>query len=178
MALELMSPAGSLESAMAAIAGGADAIYFGAGDFNARRSAKNISGEELPELLRYCRLRGVHTYVTVNTLLTDRELQKAASLIGTLNREGASAVIVQDLGVLRMVRALAPDLPVHASTPMTVHDLAGAIACKEIGFSRVVLSRELPLDEIRFIDVYKRQEYSRWRHSRYKRLRPGFWWRG
>lgn len=151
MALELMSPAGSLESAMAAIAGGADAIYFGAGDFNARRSAKNISGEELPELLRYCRLRGVHTYVTVNTLLTDRELQKAAFLISTLNREGASAVIVQDLGVLRMVRALAPDLPVHASTQMTVHDLAGAIACKEMGFSRVVLSRELPLDEIRFI---------------------------
>lgn len=151
MALELMSPAGSFESVVAAVRGGADAIYFGAGDFNARRSAKNLSEEELPEALRYCRLRGVKTYVTVNTLLTDRELENAASLIRTLNSAGASAVIVQDLGVLRMVRTLAPDLPVHASTQMTVHNLAGALACKRMGFSRVVLSRELPLDEIRFI---------------------------
>ena len=103
MALELMSPAGSFESVVAAVRGGADAIYFGAGDFNARRSAKNLSEDELPEALRYCRLRGVNTYVTVNTLLTDRKLDHAAGLIRTLNSAGASAVIVQDLGVLRMV---------------------------------------------------------------------------
>ena len=151
MALELMAPAGSFESVVAAVRAGADAIYFGAGDFNARRGAKNLSADELPEALRYCRLRDVKTYVTVNTLLTDRELPGAAELIRTLNAAGASAVIVQDLGVLRLVKALAPDLPVHASTQMTVHNLAGALACKRLGFSRVVLSRELPLDQIRFI---------------------------
>lgn len=151
MALELMSPAGSFESITAAVRNGADAVYFGAGDFNARRNAKNLSGEELQEALRYCRLRGVRTYVTVNTLLTDRELDHAAELVALLSRSGASAVIVQDLGVLRMVKTVAPDLPVHASTQLTVHSLDGALECKELGFSRVVLSRELPRQEIELI---------------------------
>lgn len=151
MALELMSPAGSLEALQAAVQAGADAVYFGAGDYNARRNAKNISEEQLPQALAYCRLRGVRTYVTVNTLLTDRELPQAAGLIQLLNREGASAVITQDLGVLRLVRQVAPELPVHASTQMTIHNLAGALVCKELGFSRVVLSRELPLEQIRHI---------------------------
>lgn len=151
MALELMSPAGSLEALQAAVQAGADAVYFGAGDYNARRNAKNITEEQLPQALAYCRLRGVRTYVTVNTLLTDRELPQAARLIQLLNREGASAVITQDLGVLKLVRQVAPDLPVHASTQMTIHNLAGALACKELGFSRVVLSRELPLEQIQHI---------------------------
>ena len=87
MALELMSPAGSLEALQAAVQAGADAVYFGAGDYNARRNAKNITEEQLPQALAYCRLRGVRTYVTVNTLLTDRELPQAARLIQLLNRE-------------------------------------------------------------------------------------------
>ena len=151
MKLELMSPAGSLEAVIAAVRGGADAVYFGAGAFNARRNAKNLSGDELAEAMRYCRLRGVKTYVTMNTLLTDRELPPARELVQELNALGADALIVQDLGVARMIRACAPDLPLHASTQMTIHNLAGALAAKELGFSRVVLSRELPLEEIRFI---------------------------
>ena len=88
MALEIMSPAGSLESVTAAVRGGADAVYFGAGDFNARRNAKNLSDEELAEAIKYCRLRGVKTYLTVNTLLSDRELSKAKSLVEKLTRMG------------------------------------------------------------------------------------------
>ncbi len=146
-----MCPAGSLEALEAAVQAGADAVYFGVGDYNARRNAKNISEEQLPQALAYCRLRGVRSYVTVNTLLSDRELPRVSQLLETLSREGADAAIVQDLGVLRLARAVAPDLPVHASTQVTVHNLAGALACKELGFSRVVLSRELPLEEIRYI---------------------------
>ena len=149
--MELMCPAGSLEALEAAVQAGADAVYFGVGDYNARRNAKNISEEQLPQALAYCRLRGVRSYVTVNTLLSDRELPRVSQLLETLSREGADAAIVQDLGVLRLARAVAPDLPVHASTQVTVHNLAGALACKELGFSRVVLSRELPLEEIRYI---------------------------
>ena len=81
MALEIMSPAGSFESVVAAVRSGADAVYFGAGDFNARRNAKNLSDEELAEAIRYCHLRGVKTYITVNTLVTDRELEKAKELL-------------------------------------------------------------------------------------------------
>ncbi len=151
MALELMSPAGSYDGVVAAVRGGADAVYFGAGDFNARRGARNLNDEELPEAIKYCRLRGVKTYITVNTLVTDRELSEARALVGRLNAWGADALIVQDLGMARMIRAVAPDMPIHASTQMTIHNLAGAMAAKKLGFSRVVLSRELPLSEIEFI---------------------------
>ena len=146
-----MCPGGSFESVRAAVRGGADAVYFGAGDFNARRNAKNISDEELPEALKYCRLRGVKTYVTVNTLVTDRELLAARDLILRLNSLGADALIVQDLGMARMIRSLAPDLPIHASTQMSVHNLGGVLAAQKLGFSRVVLARELPREEIAFL---------------------------
>ena len=151
MAMELMSPAGSMEGIIAAVRGGADAVYFGTGDYNARRNAKNLDGEELVDAFRYCRLRGVKTYVTMNTLVTDRELVRAKELILKLSELGADALIVQDLGMARMIRALAPELPIHASTQMTVHNLGGVLACEKLGFSRVVLSRELPLSEIEFI---------------------------
>lgn len=151
MPMELMSPAGSMESVVAAVRGGADAVYFGTGDFNARRNAKNIDGDELAEVFRYCRLRGVKTYVTVNTLVTDRELLRAKELILRLNELGADALIVQDLGMARMIRALAPELPIHASTQLTVHNIGGVLAAHKLGFSRVVLARELPLREIAFL---------------------------
>ena len=151
MALEVMSPAGSLESVMAAVRGGADAVYFGAGDFNARRNAKNLTDEELATAMKYCRLRGVKTYITVNTLVTDRELLKAKALIEKLTVLGANALIVQDLGMARLIKSVSPDMPIHASTQMTVHNLAGVMAAHKMGFSRVVLSRELPLSEIAFI---------------------------
>lgn len=151
MSLELMSPAGSLEGVIAAVRGGADAVYFGTGDFNARRNAKNLTGDDLAEALRYCRLRGVKTYITMNTLVTDRELNRAKELILDLNQLGADALIVQDLGMARMIRALAPEMPIHASTQMTVHNIGGVLQAARLGFSRVVLSRELPLEEIAFI---------------------------
>ncbi len=151
MAIKLLSPAGSYEAMVAAVATGADAVYFGTGDFHARRGAKNFTEEQVLEGIRYCRLRGVETYVTLNTLLTDRELSGAQELILTLNRWGVDAVIVQDLGVARMVRALAPEMQLHASTQLTVHNLAGALAMQQLGFSRVVLARELSLDQIAFI---------------------------
>lgn len=151
MPMELMSPAGSMEGILAAVRGGADAVYFGTGDFNARRNAKNLEGEELAEAFRYCRLRGVRTYVTVNTLVTDRELSRAKELVLRLSELGADALIVQDLGMARLIRSVAPDLPIHASTQMTVHNLGGVLAAEKLGFSRVVLSRELPLKEIAFI---------------------------
>ncbi len=151
MPLEILSPAGSFEAMQAAVRAGADAVYFGTGELNARRNAKNISADELSEALRYCRLRGVKTYVTVNTLVTDRELEAACGLVSRLSELGADAVIVQDLGMVRMMRALAPDLPLHGSTQMTVHSLGGVLSAQRLGLSRVVLSRELPLEQIRFI---------------------------
>ena len=151
MALEIMSPAGSYESVIAAVRGGADAVYFGAGDFNARRNAKNLTDEELAEAMKYCRLRGVRTYLTVNTLVTDRELDRAAALIEKLTVMGADAIIVQDLGMAKLIRTVSPEMPIHASTQMTVHNLAGVMEVQELGFSRAVLSRELPLSEIAFI---------------------------
>ncbi len=151
MALEIMSPAGSYESVVAAVRGGADAVYFGAGDFNARRNAKNLTDEELSTAIKYCRLRGVKTYLTVNTLVTDRELERGKELVEKLNNLGADALIVQDLGMGRLMRAVAPEMPLFASTQLTVHNLAGVLAAQELGFSRVVLSRELPLSEIEFI---------------------------
>lgn len=149
--MELMSPAGSFEAVRAAVRGGADAVYFGASDFNARRNARNLSDEELIEALKYCRLRGVKTYLTVNTLVTDRELLSARELILRLNTLGADALIVQDLGMARMIRSLAPELPIHASTQLSVHNLGGVLAAQKLGFSRVVLARELPREEIAFL---------------------------
>ena len=93
MPLEILSPAGSFEAMQAAVRAGADAVYFGTGELNARRNAKNISADELSEALRYCRLRGVKTYVTVNTLVTDRELEAACGLVSRLSELGADAVI-------------------------------------------------------------------------------------
>ena len=146
-----MSPAGSYEGIVAAVQAGADAVYFGAGEFNARRNARNLGAEELPEAMRYCRLRGVKTYITVNTLVTDRELLAAKELVLQLAAWGADALIIQDLGMARMVRALVPDMPIFASTQMAIHNLPGALAAQRLGFSRVVLARELPLEQIAFI---------------------------
>ena len=128
MPLEILSPAGSFEALTAAVRAGADAVYFGAGGFNARRNAKNLGDDELAAAMRYCRLRGVKTYVTVNTLVTDREMPAAKELVSQINTLGADGAIVQDLGMVRMMRALAPDLPLHGSTQMTVHSLGGVLA--------------------------------------------------
>lgn len=145
---ELLAPAGSFEGVRAAVQSGANAVYLGFGTFNARRGAKNFSREEMAQAIAYCRARGVKTNVTFNIVALDRELSEAMEDVRFLNEAGADALIVQDLGVARLIRRCAPQLALHASTQMTVHTLDGALAAKEMGFSRVVLSRECTLEEI------------------------------
>ncbi len=149
--MELLSPAGHWEAMTAAVQCGADAVYFGAGDYNARRNAKNFTMEELPEAAAYCRLRGVKTYLTVNTLLSDRELPQAVELLRQASRAGIDAVIVQDWGLAALARQVVPDLPLHGSTQMTIHSLAGAERAAELGLACAVLSRELSREDIRHI---------------------------
>ena len=149
--LELLAPAGSMEALTAAVQNGADAVYLGFGDFNARRNAKNFTEADFASAVSYCHLRGVQVYLTLNTLLTDRELPPAAELARRASELGADAVLIQDPGVLRAVRQAAPDLTLHASTQMTVHSLDGVKACADLGFKRAVLSRELPASEIEYI---------------------------
>ena len=133
--LELLSPAGSMESVEAAVQNGADAVYFGYGAFNARRNAKNFTPEQAAQAVSYCHLRGVKVHLTLNTLLTDRELPLAAQLAAQASDMGVDALIVQDLGVVRMLKQSAPDLPLHASTQMSVHSLDGVKRCADSGFS-------------------------------------------
>lgn len=149
--MELLSPAGSREAAIAAVQSGADAIYLGYGKFNARRNAANFDDNALRETVDYCHLRGVKVYLTLNTLLSDNELPQAAKLVKLCSEIGVDALIVQDLGVIEMCRQVAPDLPIHGSTQMTVHNLDGVMACAAMGMDRVVLSRELSKKEIRYI---------------------------
>jgi len=149
--LELLAPAGSMEALTAAVQNGADAVYLGFGDFNARRNAQNFTEADFASAVSYCHLRGVKVYLTLNTLLTDRELPAAAELARRASDLGADAVLVQDLGVLRAVKQTAPDLAVHASTQMTVHSLDGVKACADLGMKRAVLSRELSADQIGYI---------------------------
>lgn len=149
--LELLAPAGSMEAVAAAVQNGADAVYLGYGDFNARRNAKNFSEEEFAAAVSYCHVRGAKVYLTLNTLLTDRELPAAAQVAVHASEMGADAVLVQDMGVVRMLRQAAPDLPVHASTQMTVHNLDGVKMAADLGMTRAVLSRELSRDQIEYI---------------------------
>ena len=163
--LELLSPAGSQEALVAAVQNGADAVYLGFGDFNARRNAKNFSEEEAAAAVSYCHLRGVKVFLTMNTLLTDRELPAAAEHAAKASAMGVDAVLVQDLGVLRMLRQTVPDLPVHASTQMTVHSLDAVKMAADLGISRAVLSRELGWREIEHICLHSPIEIEVFAHG-------------
>ena len=149
--MELLSPAGSPEAVRAAVAAGADAVYLGYGNFNARRNAKNFSREELAAAVSYCHLEGAKVYLTLNTLVRDRELPAAAGIAADASELGVDAVLVQDLGIVRMLRQTVPDLPVHASTQMTIHTLDGVKACADLGMARAVLARELSARDIAYI---------------------------
>ncbi len=149
--LELLSPAGSPEAVVAAVQNGADAVYMGLGIFNARRGAKNFSDEEFERAVRYCRIRGCKVYVTMNTLVGDREAEQAAALARRVSELGADAILVQDLGLLSVLKRTVPDIPLHASTQMSIHNLAGVEAAAEMGLSRAVLARELSFEQIKFI---------------------------
>ena len=149
--LELLSPAGSPEAVIAAVQNGADAVYMGFGGFNARRGAKNFTDEEFAKAVRYCRVRGCKVYVTLNTLVGDREMEDAVDMARQASQLGADAILVQDLGLARMLRKAVPDIPLHASTQMSIHNLAGVKAAAEMGMTRAVLARELSIDQIRYI---------------------------
>ena len=149
--IELLSPAGSMEALRAAVQNGADAVYLGYGEFNARRNAKNFTVEELQDAISYCHVRGVQVHMTLNILVSDREMRQAAETIRIAASLGIDAFIVQDLGVVQLCKQIAPHVPVHASTQMSIHSLEGVLQAAELGCSRVVLARELPRDEIAFI---------------------------
>ena len=149
--MELLSPAGHWEAMVAAVQSGADSVYFGCGGFNARRGAKNFTPEELSPAVAYCHLRGVKVYLTVNTLVTDRELAAAGDLLRQASRAGVDAVIVQDWGLAALAREIVPDLPLHGSTQMTVHSLAGVEAAARLGMGCVVLSREVSREDMAHI---------------------------
>ena len=149
--IELLAPAGSMESLRAAVQNGADAVYLGCGLFNARQGAKNFTVQTLTEAVKYCHVRGVQVHLTLNTLVSDRELSEVCTLIRQAANAGVDAFIVQDLGVAQLCKQIAPDMPLHGSTQMTVHSLPGVLFCAAMGMSRVVLSRELSRNEIRYI---------------------------
>lgn len=149
--LELLSPVGDFECLKAAVQNGADSVYFGSDTYSARAFAKNFNEENLKEAIYYAKIRGVKTYLTLNTLIKNEELDNAINLAKTAYKNGIDAIIVQDLGLATLLIKLFPDLPIHASTQMTVHNLNGAIKLQELGFKRVVLARELSINEIDYI---------------------------
>ncbi|MBQ2966634.1 MAG: U32 family peptidase [Clostridia bacterium] len=149
--MELLAPAGSFEALKAAVSAGADAVYFGGTAFNARVFGKNFTDEEVVQAASYCRRFGVKAYLTLNTLVSDQEKDGLDAFLQMINDSCIDGLIVQDLGLARMLRRILPDLPIHASTQMTICNLDGVKTAAEMGFSRVVLSRELPASEIEYI---------------------------
>lgn len=150
---ELLAPAGDWDCVRAAVANGADAVFFGLSRFNARLRAHNFTEEELPEVVAFCHRNGVKAYVTFNTLVFTGELEAAADYLRALNRAGVDALIVQDVGLVRMAQALVPELPIHASTQMTITSPEGTEFARELGVKRTVLARELSLRELQKFDA-------------------------
>lgn len=149
--LELLAPAGSMESLYAAVQNGADAIYIGGNKFSARAYASNFNEEEMVKAVSYCHLYNIKIYVTLNILIKEEEIVEALEYVKFLYEIGVDALIIQDLGLAYLIRKNFPDFELHASTQMTVHNGEGALFLKELGFKRIVLARELSLKEIEHI---------------------------
>ncbi|MBR2452866.1 MAG: U32 family peptidase [Clostridia bacterium] len=149
--VELLAPAGNFECLVAAVQSGADAVYFAGKSFGARNFADNFDRDELKKAVDYCHLRSVNAYVTVNTLVLDSEMEELCDYLRFLSAAGVDAIIVQDMGVLELAREIVPDLPIHASTQMTIHNIEGVKFLEKMGVKRVVLSRELSAREIKEI---------------------------
>ena len=162
---ELLSPAGSMESLKAAVNNGCDAVYLGGKAFSARQYAGNFSLQELEEACDYCHLRGVKVYVTVNTLYKEEELKGFLEFVSRLYEMGVDALIMQDAGAARLVREHFPDFPLHASTQMTANSLADVEYWAGQGFRKVVLSRELSLEEIQEITAHTDAEIETFIHG-------------
>lgn len=163
--MEILSPAGSPEAVEAAVYAGADAVYLGYGPFNARRNARNFDGPELEKAIRLCHLYGVKVYLTLNTLASDREAPLAAQVAVEASQMGVDAILVQDMGLLQVVRQVAPDVQLHASTQMTIHNLDGVKRCADLGLTRAVLSRELSAKEISYICTHSPIEIEAFVHG-------------
>ena len=147
--MENLAPAGSMEALERAVAAGADAVYLGYAAFSARAGAGNFDSAQLAQAVDYCHLHGVRVHVTVNTLIKDGELAEVGEVLSLLNRLRVDGVLVQDLAVADMLRTRFPDLPVHASTQMALHNVSGVRFARALGCVRVVLARECGLDAIR-----------------------------
>ena len=148
---EILAPVGAQEQLKAAVRSGANAVYLGVDNFNARRNADNFTTENLKDAVKYCRLRDVKVFVTLNTLIFDKEIDELYEAVKAIAGSGADAVIVQDFATVKAVKEICPDMPLHASTQMAVHNVAGAKLLEEMGFSRIVLARELSLNEMKMI---------------------------
>ena len=149
--IEILAPVGSEEMLRAAVFSGADAVYLGFAGFNARTGAGNFTADSLKEAVRFCHVRGVKVHVALNTTVYGGELAQLADAVRAVAESGADAVICQDLAVAQLIGQIAPRLPRHGSTQMSVHTLQGALELKELGFTRVVLARELSLPEVEHI---------------------------
>lgn len=149
--IEILAPAGSYEAMIAAVRNGADAVYLGSKALNARRNATNFDDEELLNAVKYCHERGVKVHQTLNTLMYDNERDEVINAIKTAVQVGVDALIIQDLGVMGLAKQLAPNMSLHASTQMAIHNLEGAKEAVKLGFLRIVLARELSKDEIEYI---------------------------
>ena len=148
--IELLAPAGSVEAFKAAVLNGANAIYIGARNFGARK-AVGFSNEEVVELVKYSHIRNVKVYVTLNTLIYDDEMKEVLELVDFLYHADVDAVLVQDLGLMYLIRKMYPDFEVHSSTQMNTHNVEQARVLKNFGLTRVVLSREATIEDIKKI---------------------------
>jgi putative protease len=149
--IELLAPAGTMESLYAAVQAGADAVYLGGNKFSARAYASNFDDEGMARAVEYCHLYGVKIYVTINTLMKESEIKEAFEYAKFLYSIGVDALIIQDLGLADLIRKALPNFELHASTQMTIHNAEGILFLKSIGFKRIVLSRELSLKEIEYV---------------------------
>lgn len=145
---EILAPVGSEEQLLAAVRSGADAVYLGTKSFNARRNADNFDSFNLNEAVKYCHSYNVKVYVTLNTIVFDKELQELYETIKEIAESQADAVIVQDFATVKAVKKICPSLPLHASTQMAIHNVSGVKVLEKLGFTRVVLARELSFKEI------------------------------
>ena len=145
---QLLSPVGSMDSMISAVNNGCDAIYLGGKDFNARQSANNFSNDELNYIINYCHLRGVNVNLTLNILYKENEIQNVLDFVSEIYSYGIDAIIVQDIGIFNLIKNNFKNVALHASTQMTIHNIEGVRFLKDLGFNRVVLSRELTLKEI------------------------------
>ena len=155
MKKELLAPAGDFETLKQAVHHGADAIYLGGKKFGARRAASNFNDEEMVRAISYCHLYGVKIYVTVNTMIYEEEMEEVLQYVSFLHHHFVDAVIVQDLGLIRLLRKKFPNLEIHASTQLHNHNKEGLRILEELGVQRVVVARELSLKEIESLDNIK-----------------------